>query len=69
MDTILNALKSKTIWGLIIATIGSTTVGSDIVNSFGVNEENAVTFVDSIIQAVGTLLAIYGRVVAKKPLK
>lgn len=64
----LNGIKSKTIWGLIIAAIGQTTLGSDFISTFGITEEIGVTFVDTIITWVGLAIGVYGRAVAKKPL-
>ena len=64
----LNALTSKTIIGLVLAAIGQTTFGSDIIATFGVTDETAPLFVDQIITFVGLLLGVYGRAVAKGPL-
>jgi len=68
MNTILNALKSKTIWGLILAAIGQTTLGSDLISSFGITEDIGVTVVDTIITWIGLGIGVYGRAVAKAPL-
>ncbi len=69
MDIIINSLKSKTVWGLIIAALGSTGWGSDFVLTFGLTEDSGVLFADKAITVVGLVIGYYGRVVAKKPLK
>lgn len=68
MNVLLNALKSKTILGLILTTIGSTSIGSDLISTFGLTDESLLGIVDTVIQIGGGLLAVYGRIVAKKPL-
>ena len=68
METILNALKSKTILGLFLTTIGSTTIGSDLISTLGLTDESLLTMVNTAIQVFGGLLAVYGRAVAKAPL-
>jgi len=68
MELILNALKSKTIMGIILAAIGQTTIGSDLVATFGLTEESGVALIDTIITYFGLALGVYGRAVAKKPL-
>lgn len=68
MNILINSLKSKTIWGLLIALLGSTGWGSDLVSTVGLNEESGVEFADKAITFVGLAISYYGRVVAKKPL-
>ena len=68
MEILLNALKSKTIWGLIIAAIGQTPIGQDVIVTFGVTDEGAASFTTDIITYIGLAIGVYGRAVAKGPL-
>ena len=68
MDIVLNTLKSKTIWGVIIGLLGSTGWGSEIVTGFGITEDSAVGFIDKALITFGTIQTVYGRLVAKAPL-
>jgi len=68
MDIVLNALKSKTIWGIVIAALGQTAIGSDVILTFGVTEDIAAVLVGDIVTWIGLALGVYGRAVAKAPL-
>lgn len=58
-------LKSKTIWGAVIAV--APAVASMIGLSLSsADASEAVTHLDSIVTAVGGLIVIYGRVTATK---
>ena len=64
-----NLLQSKTIWGIIIAAL-PTVLGlfGLEVSDVGAFTEGASALVDDGVTLAGSLLAIYGRIVATKAL-
>lgn len=65
MKDVKSFLRSKTIWGAVIAVappvlnlLGYSVTGADVAQVSG--------SIDSIVTAVGALLAVYGRVTATK---
>lgn len=68
MTEVKSFLKSKTVWGAVVA--GLAMLAKILGYEFGLEDQTML--VDGIIGAVGiggSLLAIYGRVVASKKLK
>lgn len=66
MDT-KNFLKSKTLIGVVMSVLPALLPAVGI--SFGPDDMSLVSdSIDKIIQAVGAVMAIYGRFVAKKSL-
>jgi hypothetical protein len=68
MDGIKGFFESKAVWGGIIGLIGST-VGLGHYTLSPADAASAVQAVTSIATGIGSLLAIYGRVVASKKIR
>lgn len=68
LKTIKGAFKSKTIWGIIIAGLGTFEVGRRVIEATGLTPETGIEFTDQALQGLGALLAVYGRIKADKPL-
>lgn len=65
LKTLVGALLSKTVWGVIITTLGSSEIGKIIIESTGLTPESGSIFAQHCVEAFGALLAIYGRITAK----
>ena len=68
MNDVKSFVASKTIWGAGIAIL------PQLLSLFGLeisaaDAEGIVSHVDAVVTAVGGLLAIYGRVTAKKAIR
>lgn len=64
METTKNPLTSKTIWGVLVMLL--PTVGAWL--GFDISADDASeagVHIDTLIEAAGALLAVYGRVAAK----
>jgi len=68
MDGIKSFFESKAVWGGIIGLVGST-VGLGHYTLTPADAASAVQAATSIATGIGSLLAIYGRVVASKKIK
>lgn len=55
-------LQSKTIWGIILLIAGP------LLAKYGITSDDAQHAVSLITEAVGAVIAIYGRIVATKPI-
>ena len=68
MEGIKSFLSSKTIWGAILA-VTSSVLGM-VGYTFGADEQQAlIEIITTIGTGVGSIIAMYGRVVATKQIK
>ena len=69
---IMQALKSKTIWGLIISALGATLSKTGVLtvtpDMQGVLVQEIMAIIPMLMEWGGYVFAAYGRVVATKPL-
>lgn len=66
MDTLRQMLTSKTIWGVVILLLNNTILkDSPLAESFGEQASSAIT---GLLDALGTVLAVWGRMTASGPM-
>lgn len=64
MDT-KSIFKSKTIWGVLVTVAGLLGFGDAIPADF---PDTMVNVINQVLEVVGIVLTVYGRIVAKEPL-
>lgn len=65
-DTVKELLKSKTVWGVLLLLLNNTVLkNSPLDESFG---EQATTALTGALDAIGAVIAVWGRLTAKGPI-
>lgn len=66
LETVKELLKSKTIWGVILLLVNNTILKEAPLDAqFG---EQATSAITGLLDAIGAVLAVWGRLTAKGPL-